>query len=94
MRYAAKVADGAVTQVIVGDPAWAEARLGGTWVGSDVKVGVGWTVEDDGFRPPAPFPSWTWDDGWHPPVPQPDEGEWVWDEDAQTWTEMPDAGDT
>ena len=52
--YAAKVVDGMVTQVIVGDPAWAEARLGGTWVGSDVKVGVGWTVQDGVITPPPP----------------------------------------
>ena len=50
--YAAKVVDGTVTQVIVGDPAWATERLGGTWVGSDVKVGVGWTVQDGQIVPP------------------------------------------
>ena len=86
MRYAAKVADGTVTQVIVGTPEWASERLGGEWVGSDTKVGVGWTAEDDGFRPPQPFPSWTWDgQAWVAPVPRPDEGWWTWDEDAQGW---------
>ena len=54
-KYAAKVEDGTVTEVIVGDPAWASERLGGVWVGSDVKVGVGWQVEgDDIVPPPAP----------------------------------------
>jgi hypothetical protein len=31
--YAAKVEDGTVVQVIVGDPAWAADRLGGDWLG-------------------------------------------------------------
>ena len=64
MRYAAKVADGTVTQVIVGDPAWATERLGGTWVGSDVKVGVGWTVQDGIITPP--------------PAPEIEDGEDEW----------------
>ena len=67
--YAAKVVDGTVTQVIVGDPAWAEARLGGTWVGSDVKVGVGWKVTPDGLRPDKPHEDAEWDD---------ENGWWVW----------------
>lgn len=64
--YAAKVEDGTVTQVIVGDPAWAASRLGGEWVGSDVKVGVGWQVVDGEIvPPPAPevedYPEFTGD---------------------------------
>ena len=87
-RYAAQVEDGVVVQAIVGDPAWASDRLGGVWVGSDAKVGIGWTYTDtDGFRPPQPYPSWTWDDGWHPPVPYPDDDQFYeWDEQSQTWT--------
>jgi hypothetical protein len=54
--YAAKVEDGTVVQVIVGTPEWAESRLGGTWVASDVKVGVGWTVQDGVIVPPEPEP--------------------------------------
>ena len=50
--YAAKVEDGTVTQVIVGDPAWATERLGGVWLPSDVKVGVGWQVVDGTITPP------------------------------------------
>ena len=50
--YAAKVEDGTVTQVIVGDPAWAASRLGGVWLPSDVKVGVGWQVVDGIITPP------------------------------------------
>jgi hypothetical protein len=54
--YAAKVVDGTVVQVIVGDPAWAADRLGGDWVASDVKVGVGWQVVDGTITPPEPDP--------------------------------------
>ena len=41
-RYAAKVVDGLVVQVIRGDVAWAQSRLGGSWVGVEDKVGRGW----------------------------------------------------
>jgi hypothetical protein len=54
-RYAAKVEDGVITQVIVGTPEWAAERLGGVWVGSDTKVGQGWLlVEGQIVPPPAP----------------------------------------
>jgi hypothetical protein len=52
--YAAKVEDGTVVQVIVGDPAWAADRLGGDWLGTPVKVGVGWQVVDGTITPPEP----------------------------------------
>jgi hypothetical protein len=54
--YAARVEDGVVAQVIVGDPVWAAERLGGVWVGSDVKVGVGWALVDGVMVPPEPEP--------------------------------------
>lgn len=37
---------------------------------------IDWTLEPEGWRPPPPFPSWTWDDSagnYEPPVPQPEE---------------------
>jgi hypothetical protein len=52
--YAAKVEDGTVVQVIVGTPEWASDRLGGVWLPSDVKVGVGWQVVDGTITPPEP----------------------------------------
>jgi hypothetical protein len=51
--YAAKVEDGTVVQVIVGTPEWAATRLGGVWLPSDVKVGVGWQVVDGTIVPPT-----------------------------------------
>jgi hypothetical protein len=50
--YAARIMDGTVTQVIVGDWVWAADRLGGVWAGSDSKVGIGWTYTDGTFTPP------------------------------------------
>jgi hypothetical protein len=55
-HYAAHIVDGTVTHVIVGDPAWAADRLGGTWVASESKVGIGWTYDDGTFAPPVPDP--------------------------------------
>jgi hypothetical protein len=50
--YAAQVEDGTVVQVIVGDATWANSRLDGTWVDSEVLVGIGWTYTDGTFTPP------------------------------------------
>jgi len=54
--YAALVEDGLVVQVIVGDVDWANDRLDGVWVGSDVLVGIGWAYEDGEFVAPEPEP--------------------------------------
>ena len=50
--YAALIVDGVVTQVIVGDAAWAAANLGGEWHDTDTLVGIGWTYQDGQFSPP------------------------------------------
>lgn len=87
-RYAAKVEDGLVVQVIRGDAAWAVSRLGGVWVGVEEKVGRGWEEWQPGrLRPPAPYPSWEWDGSkWKAPKRRPLlGGPYVWDEDAQDW---------
>jgi hypothetical protein len=52
--YAAKVEDGTVTQVIVGDAGWAASRLGGVWLPSDTLVGIGWQVVEGQIVPPEP----------------------------------------
>ena len=89
MTYAARIEDGMVVQVIVGDAGWAADRLGGVWLDSPTKVGVGWQQFDGGLRPPAPFPSWVWDDGWQPPVEQTDPAT-VWDETSLSWVTAED----
>ena len=95
MRTARINNDGVVEQSIVGTAEWAAERLGGTWVDTETKVGIGWTYsEEHGFRPPQPFPSWLWVDGaWVAPVPYPDvdpasETYYSWSEDDQTWIKM------
>lgn len=50
--YAAQVDHGTVTDVIVGTADWANANLGGTWIGSDTKLGPGWTWDGSTFTPP------------------------------------------
>lgn len=98
-KYAAKVENGIVVQTIVGDPEWAFTRLGGEWHGTDAKVGIDWTYEEnEGFRPPQPYSSWAWaDDSWHPPVPYPNDGGlYMWDEETLSWatvTPISDQGD-
>ena len=53
-------------------------------------AGIGWTVEKDGLRPPAPYPSWVWDgEGWQAPVEYPSDGNtYTWDEDTVSWVEV------
>lgn len=43
--------------------------------------------ERDAFIPPKPFESWVLDDTclWVAPVPMPEDGEYVWNEESQTW---------
>lgn len=54
-NYASKVENGIVEQVIVGDVDWVKENFGGLWVGSDDKVGIGWTWDEiNGFQPPIP----------------------------------------
>lgn len=73
-----------VIRVIVGDADWAIQHLGGRWVTSP-KAGPGWLYIENQVVPPQPYPSWILVEGtWQPPVPMP-EGEWVWDEETQSW---------
>jgi hypothetical protein len=55
--YAAQIENDLVVQVIVGDPVWAAENIGGVWVGSDTKVGIGWLWDGVSLAPsPAPEP--------------------------------------
>lgn len=54
----------------------------------DPRPGMYWTWDEThGYRPPQPYPSWTWADGmWQAPVSMPDDGQaYDWNEEAQTW---------
>mgnify|MGYP001553094735 CR=1 FL=1 len=95
MRTAKVNEQGIVEQCIVGEAEWASRNLGGMWVNTEKKVGIGWTYDFTyGFRPPQPYPSWTWEnDKWNAPVPYPEVSEenpayYVWNEDTLTWDEF------
>ena len=85
------VEDVTVVNVIVAEDEGAAEAVSGFDVLRivDGVPGMGWTLESDGWRQPAPFPSWVWNDtAWEAPVPMPesdDTGWCVWDEDAQDW---------
>ena len=57
MMYAAHIEHDTITQVIVGNAAWAVEHLGGQWVDSPVKVGIGWLLVDGEIVPPEPVES-------------------------------------
>jgi hypothetical protein len=81
--------------------AYLESVLGGTWKQTSYHgnirknyAGIGYTYDADidAFVPPKPYPSWVLDENaqWQAPVPMPDDGEmYSWDEDAQSWVEVP-----
>jgi hypothetical protein len=55
-------------------------------------AGVGYTWDGIGFAPPQPFPSWQLNSEkyiWEAPIPYPDNGDYLWDEDSQSWVEDP-----
>lgn len=89
--YACLIVDGVVADIVVGTSEWAEQNLEGVWRESESKIGVGWMWdENNGFRPPQPYPSWVWDgQTWQAPVPAPD-GFYYWDERQLMWVEVDD----
>lgn len=81
-----------VNVIIADDEATAEAVTGLDVipVSDDGVPGVGWTMEDEGWRPPSPFPSWEWQgDSWLPPIPYPQDGAvYAWNEEQGDWIEQ------
>lgn len=50
--------------------------------------GIGWTwSESEGFRPPKPFASWSWEgSSWAAPIAMPSTGgPYTWNENDQSW---------
>ena len=88
---AAKIENGLVVDIIVGDYNWAIERLGGNWIdATDKVVGVGYEYTNGEFIAPnpQPFPSWTLNENneWIPPVPFPSDGEfYYWSEEELNW---------
>lgn len=56
----------------------------------DPRPGIGWLWDEvNGFRPPKPHASWSWNGvEWEAPTPKP-EGNYLWNEETQTWDEIP-----
>ena len=54
--YAARIVDGTVVEVIVGDSQWANQRLGGQWVPSGDLVGIGWLWDGETLSAPTEQP--------------------------------------
>ena len=58
-------------------------------------AGIGFTYDEarDAFIPPKPFESWVLDEAtclWEAPVPYPEDGkDYRWDEETQSWVEVP-----
>ena len=47
---------------------------------------IDWTLEEEGWRSPKPYPSWIWSgDNWSAPIPVPEDGDYRWDEDSTSW---------
>lgn len=60
---------------------------------SDGEPWIGWTLEEEGWRPPPPYPSWVWNSEnskWVAPVSYPTDGlTYLWDEDNLSWEKLP-----
>lgn len=75
-----------VVNVVVADSAEiAEVVTGLHAFETDGVPWLGWTLESEGWRRPAPFPSWTWDGSdYVAPVSDPGDGSY-WDEGSLSW---------
>jgi hypothetical protein len=86
------VNNGVVVNVIVADDeATAEAVTGFDVLPVVGGVpGMGWTLEAEGWRQPAPFPSWEWNGtAWAAPVLYPEDGsDYYWDEQTTSWVKI------
>lgn len=104
MKYAAKIVDTVVADVIVVSDSqgigWAETTYGGVWVetwpnGGARKnyAGIGYTFDAtrNAFIPPKPYPSWVLVEStcqWDAPISMPPAGPWEWDENALQWVRI------
>lgn len=90
LKVAAQIIDGVVVNASVYDEDTSQEWLALVEPDFDEvrivdEAGIGWTVEEDGLRPPSPYPSWVWNGvEWEAPVPMP-EGPHYWNESAGGW---------
>lgn len=80
----------AVCESVVGAGPWIQTSYSGSF--RKQYAGIGYTYDSDAdvFISPSPFPSWVLNDDydWEPPVPKP-EGDYTWNEETQTWDQIP-----
>ena len=53
---------------------------------------IGWENFNGTWRPPQPYPSWTWENNsWTPPIEKPQDNThiWQWDEATLSWDRTP-----
>jgi hypothetical protein len=104
MSHYALIKNGLVSQVVVcdGDEAidWLAQHLGGVWIlgvkDKGLRAGIGYTYDEarDAFISPQPYPSWVLDEDtclWVAPVPMPEDGDYTWNEDTQSWDAVSEA---
>ena len=65
----------------------------GNAIETDGEPWIGWTLEEDGWRPPSPHRGWIWDGkDWIPPIPKPEstqEGQaFIWNDQNENWQEI------
>ena len=102
MHWAEIDSNNRVLRVIVADSKeWCVDNLGGDWkrtyysTPGHTYAGIGYEYIEGNFRPPSPFPSWSFDFGkweWQAPVPYPEDDGGVprqWHEETQTWVLIP-----
>ena len=98
IKYVAELDDNSVVvRAIVCDSVeWATENLGGVWIASDEKVGMGFTYDEarEAFIPPKPFESWVLNEEtytWEAPVPMPEDGDYYWNESTVSWEPVSEA---
>lgn len=104
MAHFAKIENNIVTQVIVaeqefidsgavGDPSsWIQTSYNGNIRKNYAGIGYIYNPDLDAFIAPKPFPSWVLNEttaSWEAPIARPDDKNYIWDEDTQSWIEAP-----
>jgi hypothetical protein len=86
------ISDGSkIVNVIVADSKEvAEEVTGMEAIETSGEPWIYWTLEEEGWRKPSPYPSWIWNnEEWESPTPMPPkEGFWYsWNEGSLSWDE-------
>ena len=75
---------------------WRQTSYNGTFRRRYAGIGWRYDTDRDAFIPLQPYPSWSLDANhdWQPPTPYPSDGlPYAWDEESQSWVEIPRPAD-